>query len=735
MLPSLPQNDRDTERRKLRIARARREYRWSYVYPKDVAVCAKVPKRDQFGLQYLASVMQVQVKMLANHQVANLTMQLDSQDGGTAVNGPAYAALSEISHGTGLFSTAGTLAGNLAADIRAHGLDDFESMFGVFSKPPIVGFVASDAKNQDLAFAWQRIAGANPMLLKRVVADDRDGRSLRCQLVPLPELMPGQAPRRLMQQATAMLQQAEAGTLDAEGAAMLRRLQPDVDGAKVHGVPMPDNFRVTEAHFQRALEGLCETATGDTYDKALREGRLFISDYKLIAPIVDVAEQHTHHHTAQEQHDHGGAPQATGPVLATRAVKGFKRDAARRSVPSGPDKHMYAPIALFAWLPANAERPGRLVPIAIQCNQDVDDVFTPQPDVDPTAPEAEQEAATSQLVAWKLARTCVQVADGTWHEMIAHLGYTHMLLEVTIVSARRSLYENHPVRVLLEPHFQYTLPLNDTAVHNLIAPGGQVDQMLGGSLADSLSVLKSGLQEFEPRVASPRREMLLRGVLDWRGLPEFPYRDDVLPVWDAIHEFVESYLRLYYGHDGDVCGDKEVQAWVAEMSADNGGRLHGLGDIDTFEELVELVSFIIFTASAQHGAVNFPQFPLMGYAPNLPGAGYAAPPNRHKADGTVHPELNPEGVRYADADWFDMLPPLRAAMMQFNVLYELAAVRINKLGQYPRFHFLDRRVGPLLSRFQKQLKDIEKATVDRDRTRLITYPYLRPSNIPASIHI
>jgi arachidonate 15-lipoxygenase len=396
---------------------------------------------------------------------------------------------------------------------------------------------------------------------------------------------------------------------------------------------------------------------------------------------------------------------------------------------------MYAPIALFAWLPANAERPGRLVPIAIQCNQDTDDIFTPQPDVDPTAPEAEQAAATSQLVAWKLARTCVQVADGTWHEMIAHLGYTHMLLEVAIVAARRTLYENHPVRVLLEPHFEFTLPLNDTAVHNLIAPGGQVDQMLGGSLDESLSVLKSGLHQFEPRVASPRREMLLRGVLDWRGLPEFPYRDDVLPVWDAIHEFVEGYLRLYYGHDGDVAGDAEVQAWIDEMGAQNGGRLDGLGEVDTFDELVELVSFIIFTASAQHAAVNFPQFPLMGYAPNLPGAGYTPPPNRDRADGTKHPQRNPDGGRYTDADWFRMLPPLRAAMMQFNVLYELAAVRVNRLGQYPRFHFLDRRVAPLLARFQRQLKDIEKATVDRDRNRLITYPYLRPSSIPASIHI
>ena len=315
MLPSLPQNDRDTERRKLRIARARREYRWSYIYPKDVAVCAKVPKRDQFTLKYMAAVMQVQVKMLANHQVANLTMQLDSQDGGTAVNGPAYAALSEISHGTGLFSTAGTLAGSLAADIQAHGLDDFEAMYGVFAKPPVVGFVAGTAKDQDLAFAWQRIAGANPMLLTRVVSDDRDGGALHCRLEPLPDLMPGTAPRSLRDRADAMLGQLEAGTLDAEGRALIARLTPQPGPSAVHGVPMPATFRVTPEHYRRALEGLDEAATGDTYARALEEGRLFLADYKLIAPIVDVAEQEAHHPTAAQAapgDGHGGPGDVRG---------------------------------------------------------------------------------------------------------------------------------------------------------------------------------------------------------------------------------------------------------------------------------------------------------------------------------------------------------------------------------------------------------------------------------------
>ncbi len=735
MLPTLPQNDRDSERRRLRISRARREYRFSYVYPKDVAVCARVPERDQFTMRYLAAVLKVQMQMLANHQFANLTVELDSQDGGTQTGSPAFAALSELkSNASGrLFQTAGLLAGSAADDIKAQGLDDFEAMYGVIAKPPIVAFVAGSAKEQDLAFAWQRIAGANPMVLQRVVLDRWDN---ACTLPQLSEIK-DQFPAAIQQEVFGRV--AALREAPVEEAAVKRR-GARAGGSRrgagfpvVPGVKMPDRFRFDPSMYATALAALGEDC-GDSYAQAMAEGRLFVADYEVLEDIVgadDAAPEAQHGHLAREVQRIASDLRATG--FRRGAAKPTKRRARRyaegaveiaeRLTP--PRQRMYAPIALFAWLPANARRPGRLVPIAVQPNQHSDDVFTPQPDVSPDLTEAEARLAESRLTAWKMARTCVQVADGTHHEMIAHLGSTHMMLEVTIVSAYRNLFENHPLRVLLEPHFEFTLPLNDTAVHNLIAPGGQVDQMLGGSLAESLAVLKKGLTRFRPDLATPRRELFLRGVLDWRSLPEFPYRDDVLPVWDAIHEFVSSYVRLYYGCDADVQHDPEVRDWLSEVGSLDVGKIEELRRCDTVAELIDFVAFIIFTASAQHAAVNFPQFPLMGYAPNLPGAGYAAAPTRACADAG----------EYTEADWLGMLPPLRAAMMQFNVLLELSSVRVNQLGKYSRLQFLDPRGRPLVKRFQRQLADVERATADRDRTRLISYPYLKPSQIPASIHI
>jgi arachidonate 15-lipoxygenase len=51
------------------------------------------------------------------------------------------------------------------------------------------------------------------------------------------------------------------------------------------------------------------------------------------------------------------------------------------------------------------------------------------------------------------------------------------------------------------------------------------------------------------------------------------------------------------------------------------------GRVQTRDYLVDAVTLIIFTASAQHAAVNYPQSFIMSYAPAMPLAGYALAPS------------------------------------------------------------------------------------------------------------
>lgn len=368
----------------------------------------------------------------------------------------------------------------------------------------------------------------------------------------------------------------------------------------------------------------------------------------------------------------------------------------------GRAKFITAPVALFA-----RRRNGALAPVAIQIRQ---------------RPDADSPLYTpADGWHWEMAKLFVQIADANMHEAIEHLGLTHMVVQAVAMSAVRQLAPEHPLMVLLGPHFEFTTAINYTAAHNLVAPGGLVDQIMAPPIEAVLGALKAGMDAFVLQDSAPPKALAARRVDNREGLPEFPYRDDALTIWPVIEAFVRDYVDLYYGSDDDVRGDTEVRAWLTEMGAQDGGRLNGIRQVETVDALVELVAIVIFTASCQHAAVNFAQFPFMGWIQNMPGAAWAPPPDR-----------NTPNTREA---YQAMLPPWDMTVAAADAVYQLSNVRMNRLGEYPPLHFRDHRVAAPLQKYRSALQAAEAAIVDADRQRLLPYPFLIPSSIPNSIHI
>jgi linoleate 9S-lipoxygenase len=52
---------------------------------------------------------------------------------------------------------------------------------------------------------------------------------------------------------------------------------------------------------------------------------------------------------------------------------------------------------------------------------------------------------------------------------------------------------------------------------------------------------------------------------------EYPWAEDGLDLWAAMHKYFASYVRLYYGSDADVLNDSEVQAWWQELQVSSCG--------------------------------------------------------------------------------------------------------------------------------------------------------------------
>ena len=419
-------------------------------------------------------------------------------------------------------------------------------------------------------------------------------------------------------------------------------------------------FPVTEAQYQEVM------GNDDSLLAAMEEGRLYLADYKILS----------------------GATNGTFPE---------------------DQKYSYAPLALFA-VPKNSELSPLMRPVAIQCAQNHLDapIVTPK----------------SGKYAWLLAKTIVEIADANFHEALSHLGRTHLFVGRFAIAINRQLPDNHPLSLLLLPHFKGTLNINNLAQESLVAPGGDVDKLLSATIDSARALLEADLQNYSFNEAMLPKQLKKRGVDDIEKLPVYPYRDDALLIWNTIHKWVSDYLNIYYKSDEDVQNDVYLQNWALEAGAYDGGRVYDFGEkdgrIQTLDYLIDATTLIIFTGSAQHAAVNFPQKNIMSYAPAVPLAGYQ-PVSVLKGDVT-------------EQDYFNLLPPLKQAEKQLNILQLLGSIYYTRLGDYPQNHFKDSCVKPVLEEFQQNLLNVETTITQRNRNGF-TYEYLLPSQIPQSINI
>jgi arachidonate 15-lipoxygenase len=438
-------------------------------------------------------------------------------------------------------------------------------------------------------------------------------------------------------------------------------------------------FPITEEQYQSVM-------SNDSLQQAFTENRLYITDYQVLKDIEP------------------------GQVTLRDGVV---------------NKFVYQPIALFAFAPGDSPQ-RRLTPVAIQCYQ--------QPAADnPIFISPDANALESKRWAWKIAKLTVQIADANYHEFISHLGGTHLWMEPIAISIYRKLPASSPLGALLRPHIEGTLFINDSALKGLVNAGGTVDKVSAGTLVSSLLLSLEGAKQLPFSFNESFLPMTFknRGVDDPKAFPDYPFRDDSLLIWEAIHEWVTNYLTLFYPSDILVQQDDQIQEWFEDLTSANGGQVMGIGEFDganggkpqirTLAYLIEMVTLIIFTGSAKHAAVNFPQAAFLTYAPNMPLAGYKHAPTSSLGITRQH--------------FIETLPSLEQAETQMNMTYLLGSVYYTHLGEYDKSCFGDSDVLNFLEEFQDKLVEIERIIHKRNESRSTYYDTLLPSKIPQSINI
>lgn len=426
---------------------------------------------------------------------------------------------------------------------------------------------------------------------------------------------------------------------------------------------LPEEFKVTNTHFRSVMGNDADL------DRELQEGNIYMTDYSDLA-----------------------------------FVKGGTYQRGRKYLPS--------PMALFAWRRSGYRDRGRLVPVAVQimpthdaANADKTPVFTPRDD----------------SLRWFIAKLCVQIADANHHEMATHLCWTHLVMEPFGVVTGRQLSERHPLRVLLDQHFRFMLANNELGRQRLVNPTGIVEELLAGTLDESIQLVKNAYEDWNFTDHAFPNEIKKRGMDNRDQLPHYPFRDDGQLLWDAILEFTRNYVGVYYKTDADINADWELQAWAAELPDPQGGRVKGFPTIETKEDLAFVLTNIIFICGPLHGALNFSQYDYMAFVPNAPLAAYCPVP--------IHKD------NLSEKDLMNFLPPPKQAASQLEVMTILTSYKYDRLGFYEDDAFDDDEVNRYVKGFQGDLFSAELRIEQRNSKRLVPYDFLKPSEILNSISI
>lgn len=351
---------------------------------------------------------------------------------------------------------------------------------------------------------------------------------------------------------------------------------------------------------------------------------------------------------------------------------------------------------------------------------------------------------------WMRAKLYFQTADATHHELIAHLAYTHLAMESLSIATSRQIPTNHPVYQLLSPHFKFLIAINNRGNSILLAEGAAIDNLMAPTIKTSGNLMNKAYREKSFWYYSLLNDIEVRGI-EPKLLPDFPYRDDALLLWEAIAKYTTRYLQRYYPDDKAVQQDIYLQNWAEELGAPlntrpksdfpqapawlpkelvaasgiepqeipSYPRVPGFTKIGSLQQLIDIATIVIFTCGPQHAALNFSQYDYFGYVPNAPLANYIRPDT--------------------PASLEEILPSTARDLEQMQLTFALSGINWSKLGSSDFIQFADKIDRQILAHFQSDLLEIESKIKSRNQQRSletgVEYPYLLPSRIPNSINI
>lgn len=324
------------------------------------------------------------------------------------------------------------------------------------------------------------------------------------------------------------------------------------------------------------------------------------------------------------------------------------------------------------------------------------------------------------------AKMHVACADNQYHQWVSHLGGAHLAMEPLAIAHHNAFAEGHPIGDILRPHFQDTIGINYLAGETLFSPTIPfTDRTFSLGTVGGLWLFLKSYNNWNFENSAFPAQLKARGFDEEAsdGVEDYFYRDDGFLVWNGLKAYFLDIVQACYADDSLVGADAVLDKWCAESVDPKKAAVRGFPKkIVGREHLAEVLTTIVFTASAYHSAVNLTQHPYISYVPNRPNALFAPMPESRE-------EITWDFITQALPDFsttqFQALFSWLLSMPSDCSLAELEG----SAKRFPKIHAKHKMA------FQAISKEICSKNKGREKVGKIPYPFLDPNQIAASVDI
>lgn len=167
------------------------------------------------------------------------------------------------------------------------------------------------------------------------------------------------------------------------------------------------------------------------------------------------------------------------------------------------------------------------------------------------------------------------------------------------MAAIRAISSAHPVYGILDRLMYQVFAVQPIARDVLFAPGQAVDSIFGytGTAAQQFTdqLYHGGQGRFQANYFLT--DLKTRGLINSTigpDLANFPFYEDGLAIYSAIHAFMTSFVASYYESDAAVLADSEIQGWAAEANGE--AQVYDFPvSFTSREELVDALTHMVCT--------------------------------------------------------------------------------------------------------------------------------------------